>query len=80
MGILLGVANRAGAWFTWRDIKAQGRDAFFEQIWNSGMADEFEAEIISAIKKGSGITEVEGDEFFGRPLTADTDDLHDPEV
>jgi hypothetical protein len=80
MGILLGVAQRAGAWFSWRDIKAQGRDSFFEQVWNSGMKDEFEAEIIDAVKKGSGMTEVEGDEFFGRPLTNDTEDLSDPDV
>ena len=80
MGILLGVAQRAGAWFSWREIRAQGRDAFFQQVWESGRKDEFEAEIVAAIKKGSGITEIDGDEFFGRPLTNDTENIEDPEV
>jgi len=80
MGILLGVAQRGGAWFTWRDIKAQGRDAFFEQIWSSGKSEEFEAEIIAAVKKGSGVAVVDEDEFFGRPLTVDSEDVNDPEV
>ena len=80
MGILLGVAQRGGAWFTWRDIKAQGRDAFFEQIWSSGKSEEFEAEIIAAVKKGSGVAIVDEDEFFGRPLTVDSEDVNDPEV
>lgn len=80
MGILLGVAQRAGAWFSWKDIKAQGRDSFFEQIWSSGRREEFEAEIIEAIKKGQGTTILENDTFFGRPLTTDSEDIHDPEV
>ena len=80
MGILLGVAQRGGAWFTWRDIKAQGRDAFFEQIWSSGKSEEFEAEIIAAVKKGSSVAVVGEDEFFGRPLTVDSEDVNDPEV
>lgn len=80
MGILLGVAQRAGAWFTWKDIKAQGRDSFFEQIWESGRGAEFEAEIVAAIKKGSGFAEVDNDDFFGRPLTVDSDDVNDPDV
>ena len=80
MGILLGVAKRQGAWFSWRDIKEQGRDKFFEAVWSSGLKDEFEAEIIAATKKGSSITTVEGDEFFGRPVTADTHDIDDSEV
>lgn len=80
MGILLGVAQRAGAWFSWKDIKAQGRDSFFDQIWESGRGAEFEEEIVAAIKKGSGFAEVENDEFFGRPLTADSDDVNDPDV
>jgi len=78
MGILLGVVARGGAWFSWRDIKEQGRDKFFEKVWDSGMADEFEAEITAAIKKGSGMIVVENDEFFGRPLTNDTDEIDDP--
>ena len=80
MGILLGVAQRQGSWFSWSGIRAQGRDSFFAEVWASGRKDEFEAEIIAAIKKGSGITEVDGDEFFGRPVTKDTEDIHDPEV
>jgi recombination protein RecA len=80
MGILLGVAQRAGAWFSWKDIKAQGRDSFFDQIWESGRGAEFEAEIVAAIKKGSSFAEVEQDEFFGRPLTVDSDDVNDPDV
>ena len=80
MGILLGVAQRAGAWFSWRDIRAQGRDAFFQQVWDSGKKDEFESEIIQAIKQGAGVVEVTNDEFFGRPITNDTEDLNDPEV
>jgi recombination protein RecA len=80
MGILLGVAERGGAWFTWKDIKAQGRDSFFDQVWASGRKDEFEAEILKAIKDGAGIRDAEQDEFFGRPLTQDTEDISDPEV
>ena len=80
MGILLGVAKRQGAWFSWRDIKEQGRDKFFESVWSSGLKEEFEAEIIAATKKGSSITVVDGDDFFGRPVTADTHDIEDSEV
>ena len=80
MGILLGVAQRAGSWFSWKDIRAQGRDAFFEQIWESGKQEEFEIEIITAIKKGAGISLIENDVFFGRPLTVDSEDIHDPEI
>lgn len=80
MGILLGVAQRGGSYFSWRDIRTQGRDAFFAEVWASGRKEEFEAEIVAAIKKGSGITEIDGDEFFGRPVTKDTEDIHDPEV
>ena len=80
MGILLGVAKRGGAWFTWRDVKAQGRDAFFEEIWSQGLGEEFAKEITETIKNGSGISEVGDDEFFGRPLTADSADINDSEV
>jgi len=80
MGILLGVAQRQGSWFSWRDVRAQGRDTFFKQIWESGHREEFEAEIVLAIKKGAGVTEIVDDDFFGRPITADTDDIHDAEV
>ena len=80
MGILLGVAKRQGAWFSWRDIKEQGRDKFFEAVWSSGLKDEFEAEIVAATKRGSSITTVDGDDFFGRPVTADTHDIDDSEV
>ena len=80
MGILLGVAKRQGAWFSWRDIKEQGRDKFFESVWSSGLKEEFEAEIIAATKKGSSIAVVDGDDFFGRPVTADTHDIEDSEV
>lgn len=81
MGILLGVAQRSGSYFSWRDIRAQGRDAFFTLVWESGKKDEFEAEIIAAIKRGASVaTTQEEDSFFGRPLTSDTEDIHDPEV
>ena len=80
MGILLGVAKRGGAWFTWRDVKAQGRDSFFEEIWAQGLGEEFAKEITETIKNGSGISEVGDDEFFGRPLTADSADINDSEV
>lgn len=81
MGILLGVVKRQGSWFSWNDIKAQGRDSFFELVWSSGRTEEFEAEILDATKRGSMIVEADTeDSFFGRPLTADTDDIHDPEV
>jgi recombination protein RecA len=80
MGILLGVVQRQGAWFSWNDVKAQGRDAFFEQVWGSGRKAEFEAEIVAAVKKGTQQVEIADDEFFGRPLTTDSEDIHDPEV
>ena len=81
MGILLGVVQRQGSWFSWKDLRAQGRDSFFELVWNSGRTEEFEAEIITATKRGNTIVEADtADIFFGRPLTADTDDIHDPEV
>ena len=81
MGILLGVVQRQGSWFSWKDLRAQGRDSFFELVWSSGRRDEFESEIIQAIKRNTGMVEAHAeDSFFGRPLTADTDDIHDPEV
>jgi len=81
MGILLGVVQRQGSWFSWKDLKAQGRDSFFELVWDSGRTEEFEAEIIDATKRGNTVVEADTtDSFFGRPLTFDTDDISDPEV
>jgi len=80
MGILLGVAKRQGAWFSWSDIKAQGRDSFFEEIWRLGRGDEFAKEITDTIKRGNALVIPEDDEFFGRPLTVDSEDIHNPEV
>ena len=81
MGILLGIAQRGGSWFTWQDIRAQGRDSFFQQIWDSGRADEFNKAVLDAIKKGSGLVDItEEDDLLARPATADTDDIHDAEV
>jgi recombination protein RecA len=81
MGILLGVAKRQGAWFSWKDIKAQGRDSFFEEIWKAGRGEEFAQEIVETIKRGAHQVEiVEEDGFFGRPLTNDSEDINDSEV
>ena len=81
MGILLGIANRAGAWFTWKDIKAQGRDSFFEQIWSQGRGEEFAQEIRDTIKNGNTLVlKDQEDDFFGRPLTSDSEDIDSSEV
>jgi len=80
MGILLGVVVRKGAWFEWKDIKAQGRDNFFEQVWGSGRTEEFNNDILEATRRGSNLVEIEPDEFLVRPDTDDSEDIHDSEV
>jgi recombination protein RecA len=81
MGILLGVAQRQGAWFQWDDIRAQGRDTFFKQIWDSGRAKEFEGQIIKAMQQGVNKIEIiEDDELLERPVTNESEDIHDSEV
>lgn len=78
MGILLGVAKKSGSWFTWKDIKAQGREGFFEALWASGKREEFEAEINVAIREHTEMQEVtDEDAFFGRPLTDPEEDVEE---
>ena len=80
MGILTGVVKRGGPYFSWQDIKVQGRDKFFEEVWSSGRKEEFENEIDQAIKENTGLEEAPNDDFFGRPITDDSSDINDPEV
>jgi len=81
MGILLGVAKRQGAWFSWKDIKAQGRDSFFEEIWKQDRGEEFAEEITDTIKNGNVLVlNDQDDEYFGRPITDSSEDIHDSEV
>ena len=80
MGILLGIVERKGAWFSWEDISAQGRDSFFKQVWESGKTEDFNRAILNAIKQGSSLVNVEQDELVARPETLDSEDIHDSEV
>jgi len=80
MGILTGVVERGGSWFSWSGIRAQGRDSFFQEVWDSGRAEEFNKAILDAIRKGSKFVEVEEDDLVARPETNDSDDINDSEV
>jgi hypothetical protein len=80
MGILLGVVERAGSWFSWKDLRAQGRDTFFKEVWDNNRTEEFNQDIFDAIQKGSNFVEVEHDDLIARPETADSEDINDSEV
>jgi len=80
MGILLGVVQRQGAWFSWNGIKAQGRDSFFKEVWDGGMTEEFNQAIFQAIQAGSNLVATEDDDLIARPETADSEDINDSEV
>ena len=81
MGILLGIVERRGSYFSWGDITAQGRDSFFDLVWNSGRTEEFNKAILDAIKRGSNLVNIdEHDDLTIRPVTSDSDDINDSDV
>lgn len=49
LGILTGVIEQNGSWYSWGDVKAQGRDAFFEKLAEVGKADQIRQEIESSL-------------------------------
>lgn len=69
LGALLGVVKKGGAWFNWRDLKSQGSNKFLQEIKDSGLWDEYKAEVDNSLSR-----EAVGDDE-GAPTPIGTDDV-----
>jgi len=84
MGILVGAVTKAGSWYEWKGIKAQGREAFFQSLYESGKKEEYYETVMELIRTGSNSTNLlvsrEGDDELSRPATNENEDIDDPNV
>lgn len=51
LGLLTGVVQQASSWYSWRDVKANGRDAFFEDVKKKGLVDGLAEEVMASLNK-----------------------------
>lgn len=49
LGILTGVITQAGAWYSYKDIKGQGRDSFFKLLKENDQFEEFKKSVWSRL-------------------------------
>ena len=82
MGILVGAVTKGGPWYSYEDIKKQGREAFFQALYESGKKEEFYAKVMELIRTKSNATDliVTEDEEYARPDTDPNEDINDSEV
>lgn len=78
LAIVTGVVEQKSSWFYYGDIKSNGRDNFFADLEEAGIAGELRDKVLEAMRNGSGrMVELEGD--LARPET-EGPDVDDPEV
>jgi recombination protein RecA len=82
MGILVGAVTKAGSWYSYEDIKEQGRESFFQTLYASGKKEEFFNKVVELIKNKSNSADliVIEDEEYARPETNPDEDINDSEV
>lgn len=69
MGILVGAVQKGGPWYSYEGIKKQGREAFFQALYESGKKEEFYNKVMDLIRTKSNATDlvVPSDEEFMKP-------------
>jgi recombination protein RecA len=82
MGILVGAVTKAGSWYSYDDIKEQGREAFFQALYASGKKEDFFEKVIDLIRNGSNVADllIDEDKEYARPDTNPDEDIDDSEV
>ncbi len=79
-GLKLGLIEKGGSWFTYRDQRLQGKDSMKDYLkQNPEIADELEAEIKDRLLNGSrsGDPEDEAPAAAGRAVSISADDFED---
>ena len=79
-GLKLGLIEKGGSWFTYRDQRLQGKDSMKDYLkQNPEIADELEAEIKDRLLNGShsGDPEEEAPAAAGRAVSISADDFED---
>jgi recombination protein RecA len=79
-GLKLGLIEKGGSWFTYRDQRLQGKDSMKDYLkQNPEIADELEAEIKERLLNGSRSagTEEEAPAAAGRAVSISADDFED---
>ena len=76
MGLKLGMVEKGGSWFTYKDVRLQGKDSMKAYLKeNVQAADELEAEIKAAmLKPGAAPAEAPA---AGKPVSVDAEDFED---
>lgn len=69
LGLLLGIVQQAGPYYSWGEVKGQGRDKFFEELHRLDKLDELEQEVRANLRGEPTGSLVEGIELEGADIT-----------
>lgn len=79
LGILLGIIKAAGSYYSWDEVKGQGRDKFFKALRESDKLDLLETQIIQKLTTRRNLPGIMVKED-GEEIKLEGMDVNDPDV